>query len=170
MEYSLDSSRTISTGLMSPPVEGEALRWYPFSKQGVHFFKQPEIVDITDEQRHWKLRHKVTFRPKTGEIELQFVVSSENWWVPILLEESVLFRFKFHAQLQSIFAALGRRGKSFAKSNFWRFLLSFLARLQAYIGESKGLDEEESQLDLLGWPECLCYFIRVLGAVQLDIQ
>lgn len=78
MDYSLDNSRTISTGLMSPPVEGKELRWYPFSKQGVHFFKQPEIVDLTDEQRRWKLRHKVTFRPKTGEIELQFVVTSEN--------------------------------------------------------------------------------------------
>lgn len=85
MDYSLDNSRTISTGLMSPPVEGEELRWYPFSKQGVHFFKQPEVVDITNEQRHWKLRHKVTFRPKTGEIELQFVVTSENWSAPVLV-------------------------------------------------------------------------------------
>lgn len=78
MDYGLGKSSTISTGLLSPPVDGQELRWYPFSRQGVHFFKHPQTIDINDPKQHWKLKHRVSFRPKTGEIDIQFLVASGN--------------------------------------------------------------------------------------------
>lgn len=78
VDYGLGKSSTISTGLLSPPVDGQELSWYPFSRQGVHFFKRPQTIDVNDAKQHWKLKHRVSFRPKTGEIDVQFLVASGN--------------------------------------------------------------------------------------------
>ncbi|ESO03732.1 hypothetical protein HELRODRAFT_100002 [Helobdella robusta] len=59
-------------GLLSPPQPGQTLNWDPYSRQGVHFFKIPQVVD----DGKFRLKFKTVFQPKTGEFEFKFSVIS----------------------------------------------------------------------------------------------
>jgi len=61
----------VSTGLIGAPVDGHSLRWDPHTRQGVHLFKYPVDVNSTETDR-WSLRHHVTFKPQSGDIDFEF--------------------------------------------------------------------------------------------------
>ena len=77
MEYALDSTRVISTGLQ-PPVPNQKLPnskplWSPHHKQGVFLFKRP--VEI---RKQSCLDYDVTFVPQTGDIKMKYFVNQPS--------------------------------------------------------------------------------------------
>lgn len=72
MEYDLDETTTISTGLQED-ITGSGdgrLVWDMHSKQGVHFIKSnPEVKE--DES----LNFEVTFNPSSGNLHFNFEVN-----------------------------------------------------------------------------------------------
>jgi len=74
MEYVLNHSKTVSTGLILP--DNDACfdlgnpRWSMHHKQAVFLFKRPAKLD-----RSCKLHYDITFVPSTGDVKMSFHIS-----------------------------------------------------------------------------------------------
>ena len=85
MDYHLDRSNTVTMGLVQPPAIGDKLQWDTHTRQAVHLFKNPVTV-ANGQSQNWRLKHKVIFRPKTGELDFKFDIienkqNVKSWWI-----------------------------------------------------------------------------------------
>jgi len=71
MDFHLDNTNTIATGLVKPPMIGQNLQWDIHTKQAVHLFKKPIRIE-EGESQNWRLKHRVVFKPKSGELDFKF--------------------------------------------------------------------------------------------------
>ncbi len=78
IEYRLDKDTVVSAGLLEPPQFGQSLQWSPYHQQAVQLFPQPHTVDISQSgPAKWRLKHKLVFKPGTGEMNIQFAVHND---------------------------------------------------------------------------------------------
>ena len=71
MDYHLDTTTTITSGLLSPPQAGHTLSWDPHTRQGVHLFPRPRAISQEGDAK-WKLHYKFVFKPRTGDMHFDF--------------------------------------------------------------------------------------------------
>ncbi|ELT87312.1 hypothetical protein CAPTEDRAFT_168548 [Capitella teleta] len=69
MDYHLDPTTSISTGLLEAPQSKRPLSWDRHSRQGVHLFPRPKSVAADGKN---KLHYKFTFKPKSGDMTFAF--------------------------------------------------------------------------------------------------
>ncbi len=77
MEYRLGKDTSISSGLVEPVTFGKHLKWDIHTRQGVHLFPSPVQINIAGTDKKWLLKHKLIFKPASGEIDIKFSVHSE---------------------------------------------------------------------------------------------
>ena len=77
LDYHLDASTVIHSGLLSSPKIGQNLEWDPYSRQGVHLFKRVFPVSVDSPNKRWRLQYKVVFKPATGEFDFHFDVTAK---------------------------------------------------------------------------------------------
>lgn len=73
IDYHLDSTNVIHTGLLSNPEIGKNLDWDPYTRQAVHLFKNPIKIDDVENNR-WRIKYKVVLKPSTGEFDFNFTI------------------------------------------------------------------------------------------------
>lgn len=73
VDWDLDSEITVSSGPTAKIQPGKRISWDPFTRQGVHLFR-----DITNVTQQNMLLWSFNFIPQHGNIKFEFRVLSKN--------------------------------------------------------------------------------------------
>ncbi|XP_018421871.1 PREDICTED: protein arginine N-methyltransferase 7 [Nanorana parkeri] len=73
MEYQLTEDISVSTGLLEVSNEKGYCQWYPHSKQGVFFLNSVLELGPSSTQTYSSVTYQLTFSPKLGDIEMNFL-------------------------------------------------------------------------------------------------
>lgn len=74
MESRLNTAETITSGLLSAATPGQPLHWDRHSRQAVHLLSTPVIVEPSDRRHRWTLRHRTSYSPASGDVDVEFTV------------------------------------------------------------------------------------------------
>ena len=74
MDCRLNTSHSVTSGLLSAPTPGQPLHWDKHSRQAVHLLSTPVTVEASEHGQRWTLRYRTVFQPESGDVDVQLTV------------------------------------------------------------------------------------------------